>query len=255
MAPRWTLQDYLSDSCEIECYHGNNIGGSVDRIIRKLGGFDRNVLSLEDRERERQAWEAAELTRDYLNKQPVYAATLTTTEDPSVGVFAFVDYHMGGRPWVNIPLHNDTPDEVLVTDYYNNATFFGEIDQERFTVRATMPFEINRLMAFLNRQTAGMGVSEASEWFHKNFDINYNSRYGSVFASSLGGSNDYGEDHTVTFETDFNGWNEPESPEDFARRLGECLPYLNLTPLPKQGYLQAVQSALPFLPRDWNRLN
>ena len=219
----------------------------MDKIRRRLGIPEESLVSSEHEQRESQAWQEAELTQDY--NGPIYAATLAAEESDGnpVSVVAYVRADSLGRFVVNIPTRDETPVETLVNSFYQEATFFGEIDPERFETMATDWRHIEQLMVLMNRQAANVGINQNSNWFYNNFGVDHLMPYGEVYIGSRGGPDHF----IVTIEQHDHQRDAWANLTHLEQSVNESLPHLSFSPVPKKAYLQKVPSVLPFLPRDW----
>lgn len=197
-------------------------------------------------------WEEAFLAKSLL-QEDVYAALLALRCDPSKKVYASLAVGPR-RVSIDIPLKDQTPQKTLVQSAYE-TTFFGEVNPEKYRAFATGEFTRDHLLAMLNRDTAGVSVDEAPGWFYTTFGVEHLKSYGSLYIGSYGGQSAYGYDYNATIEnrtrtSEVTG-RSAISAIDFAQATQRSLPHISVSPLPIDAYLQQVQSALKFIPRDW----
>lgn len=195
-------------------------------------------------------WKEAYLTRSSIPEGYTYAALLALQADPSKRLYTQLQVQ-DTRVFLDIPLIDRSPNRTLAERAYAEATFFGEVDQERYRRFATDTFRSEQLFALLNRESAGVGNAEIATWFYTTFRVEHLKPYGDLFVGSHGGS-------TTFFATLENRNRMPTPLEDptvlaaaFGRKVLESLPHVSLNPLPVNSYLQDLQPALRFLPKDW----
>lgn len=200
-------------------------------------------------------WEEASLGPGFMRRER-YAALLTRRDNPASKVYASLEVHPS-RLTLDIPLSEDTPEEILRHQAYL-TTFFGDIDPVMFRSFATADFTAGKLMAFLNKKTAGTYPKTSTDWFHKSFGVNLHDRSGDYFIGSHGVRTEHGFNHNETIErsSSFRSNEEPDiqSVIAFARGAENAFRHLSITPLPVETYLQDIQSTLKFLPKDWKQL-
>lgn len=210
-------------------------------------------------DQERKQWEAAYIGRDFLGKRE-YLLSLTLRDDPSKKIYAALGTNDLGAE-IDIPLTDPTPQEELSRDAYLKATFFGEVDPEKYHEFATDSFRKDHLLVLLNRNAAGVDPDGVTDWFHTTFGVTHLDRYGSVYIGSHGGAGKYGYNHTATIsplKRDHDSRQREETDEmseqkaiEFAHEVSKSLPHIDVVPLAIPTYLQDAQNALQFLPRDW----
>lgn len=210
-------------------------------------------------DQERKQWEAAFIGRDIFGKRE-YLLSLSLRDDPSKRIYAALGTNDLGAE-IDIPLTDPTPKEELAREAYLNATFFGEVDPEKYQEFATDSFRKDHLLALLNRNAAGVDSDGVTDWFHTTFGVTHLERNGSVYIGSHGSAGKYGYTHTATIrplKRDSSSRLRDEIDEmsmqkatDFAHEVRKSLPHIDVVPLAIFTYLQEVQDALQFLPRDW----
>ncbi|MEK7605428.1 MAG: hypothetical protein AAB478_02770 [Patescibacteria group bacterium] len=210
-------------------------------------------------DQERKQWEAAYIGRDFLGKRE-YLLSLALRDDPLKRIYAALGINDLGAE-IDIPLTDLTPQEELARDAYLKATFFGEVDPDKYHEFATDSFTKDHLLALLNRNAAGVQPGDVTDWFHTTFGVTHLERYGSVYIGSHGGLGEYGYDHNATIsplKRDHDSRQRDETEEmsmgkaiDFAHVVRKSLPHIDMVPLAIPTYLQDAQDALQFLPRDW----
>ncbi|MCL4365746.1 hypothetical protein M1437_00785 [Patescibacteria group bacterium] len=197
-------------------------------------------------------WEEAFLGKSLL-EQDRYAVLLALRSNPSQRVYASLAID-SSRVLIDVPLEDHTPQEILAQRAYE-TTFFGQEDPEKYRAFATEEFTHRRLLALLNRTTAGVSPDETFDWFCGTFGVRNLNSYGSVNIISHGGKGNYGYSFGVWIENaaqiDAIAGRGIASAIDFAEATQKSLPHIRVNPLPIDAYLQDVQSTLKFLPRDW----
>ncbi|HVZ58639.1 MAG TPA: hypothetical protein VG935_02705 [Patescibacteria group bacterium] len=220
-----------------------------ERVIEVLDNNE--VLDLEETKK----WEAAYFGENIFHTQG-YAVTLSPSEDLAHTIYASLEQKTYGTE-IDIPLVDPTPDSDLVTAAYKSSTFFGELDPDKFRQFATNWSRKEQLLAFLNRQTAGVPEDDIIRWFLATFDVKHNQNYGDVYISSHGSWNS--DNLTISpRRRERNPFNRGYSPDmsslvahRYAQVANASLPQMDITPLAINDYLRTVQDTLHFLPQDW----
>lgn len=197
-------------------------------------------------------WQGASLGPGFLRSER-YAAMLTRQSDPSVKVYGTV-INNKDRITLDIPLMEHTPVEVL-RQQAAEATFFGEIDPDKFRTFVTGDFITDKLLAYLNRTQAGVLPEAVPAWFHKAFGLEHLEHFSNFYIGSHGGSSTYGYTHHATIEPKLprrlRGGRDYAGPHDFTEAAQQSIPHLRISPLPVETLMQGVQATLQFQPQYW----
>ncbi len=207
-------------------------------------------------------WESAYLGRHWYTRE--FLVSLSRKNDSSIRAYATLELNSHGHDKIEIPLSDPTPERVLVENAYKNATFFGEVDPEKYQSFATDEFNKKELLAFLNRSIAGVSPAEYPDWFGETLDVAVLQKYGPFYISTHGGVCEYGYDHNATILLRELGNRrgisiEPETKvesitraHDFTNMIENVIPHIDVAPLSTTMYLDELQSHLRFLPQDWD---
>lgn len=200
-------------------------------------------------------WEQAYLGR-HSYRGDVFVASLALHRDPASRIYAYLrNSFLGDRVSADIPLIDHSPISRLVENAYLGLTLFGEIDPEQYRAFATNEFNCDPLLVFLNREKAGVAPDDTTKWFYKTFGLEHQRRYGSVYVGSHGGMLMDGLRFNVTImrrsTIEAKEEDATRSVAAFAQVVEGSLPHISVNPMPVETYLQELQSALKFLPRDW----
>lgn len=227
-------------------------GLDMERIKRHW--FSGNVY----KEEERLDWESALLVDgsryrhlwEGEHSSNVYATKLSVRDNPAASFYTYLRFS-GDRPSVDIPLYDSRgTKEQLVEEFYTSATFFGEIDREKFEELATYEYALDKIMAYMNQQLVGASHDQTPEWFYDTFGVDHLLGSKDAYIGSHGGRDSF----SATIELDFRNRSKDAliDPDTFVQKTNAAFPHLMLSPLPKAEYLQAIESTLPFLPKDWD---
>lgn len=200
---------------------------------------------------ERERWDAALLGPTFFKDGYEYVTTLALRSDPTKKVYALLKTNSLGAG-IDIPLIDDTPDEKLVEDAYLRSTFFGDIDPGKYYGFATEPHSRNIFLAFLNRKIAGVPPKGVEQWFYDTYDMKHGEEFRSVYISSHGGSGTHNADIRARRREDEIRGVTTEDAIAYAQVVRKSLPHIDLNPIPIVSYLDDLQSALKFLPKDWD---
>lgn len=198
-------------------------------------------------------WESAFLTSDRMFNEDLYITSLSLRDQPSSKIYAHI-IASERRTEIDIPIMDSLPETKLVQEAYNEATFFGEVDQEAFREFACDRFTSKNLLAMLNRKTTGLPYDEMPDWFYSTFKVDHLKQYGQILIGSHGGSTEYGYDFNITFENRNRDKTYDKSASGVAQYVLEAsnsLPQVDIVPVDINTYLNKVSSNLMFLPKDW----
>ncbi|SRR5260221_3074391 len=221
-----------------------------------LSGIDPREASQD----QRQLWQSAYAGTNFLDTKS-YLVLLALRDDPTKKIYATLEIGRLGVK-IDIPLEEHTPQVELLNEAYLHSTFFGEIDPERYREHATETFTAEKLLAFLNKTSTGADTpNDAPSRFYDMLNLSHGRDYGLIHISSHGGSTRRGYDFNATIEpmlrefhadlTDASEEKQINNAQGFTHLVQVSLPHMTITPLPVETYLQDVQNALRFLPRDW----
>lgn len=206
-------------------------------------------------EEERFDWENARLIDgtpedEWGIDRSVYATKLTARQNPDISFYSFVAFHNDGMPYVDIPLKDPRGTRKnLVEEFYTSATFFGGIDKDKFEELATDEYKIDDVMTYLNQSVAGANNDQLLDWFYDNLNVANLEGSEGVLISCHSGMGSF----SATIELVHYMWSEgPVDLDTFAARVNEAYPHLKLEALSKDDYLKAIESMLPFQPKDWD---
>lgn len=205
------------------------------------------------REEEKLDWKSARLATDEYMRESghgIYATTLGLRDNPDMTFFSFVRFHNDGMPYVEIPL--SSPKGIkkdLVEEFYTSATFMGEVDDEKFEDVATSQNKLDGIMTYLNQTVAGVSSDQTFRWFYDVFRVDHLDRRGEVYFSCHSAADSF----NATIELDNHRWSDDlEDLDAFVRKISVTYPHLKFEPLSKDDYLKAIETTLPFLPKDWD---
>lgn len=205
-------------------------------------------MALERVEEEAKKWEQAHLGRNIYWGE-MHLAFLVLRSDPTKRVYtSLLSGLQNDSFFTAIPLIDHTPQDRLAEEAYLRSTFMGEVDPEKYRAFATGEFNSDKLLAFLNRENAGVSPDDITKWFYKTFGLGHQKQYGPVSIGSQGGMYPDGLHYNVTIE---GRRKMVATAAGFAQVVEKSLPQISLSPLPVETYMQDLQSALKFLPRDW----
>src|SRR5690606_28536881 len=102
----------------------------------------------------------------------IYATKLTVRDNPAMSFYTYLRYS-GDWPTVDVTLyhHPRGTKEHLVQQFYTSATFFGEIDQEKFEELATDQYMLDNVMTYMNQKLVGASNEHEPEWFYDAFGV------------------------------------------------------------------------------------
>jgi hypothetical protein len=226
---------------------------SVAERIENLFNPDHEIVVPETETVYTQQWIDALLAKDFLGS-PIFAARLSPKDDLDKGILVLVSYLSGSSdPRVEIPVRDDTPKDVLINDFYQNATFFGALDPEKFEALATREDRVDTLVAYLNGRRQGAN-DVSTDLLGDVLGLEHREGYGDVHVGYFGYSLDSGGykcKYTIE-ESNRRSWDDNVAPDVFAGMVNRSLPHLVLEPLSRDDYISAVAQNLPFLPEDWD---
>lgn len=161
-------------------------------------------------------------------------------------------------PYVRIPLETDTYIGALSVSAYARATILGQLDPIGFHTYATDIYNLEPLIAHLNRQVLNVNLYPddiyTDEIFLNSFSLSRDKQKGKLYIGSIGGGGSYSA--TIDYNRSPHDMRQKDQADQymtFKKHLITSFGHLNLELFPLEQYKQLVVDMLRFLPEQWDR--